>query len=86
LQNHLAHQVSIKSQGRLDGKLMAAECLHPWNIWNFSILGNVFMSFRRQPEPQAKGEQGNAADTAEPKYGEPQQALRQRSLWLDRGQ
>jgi hypothetical protein len=37
----------------------------------------------RQPEPQAKGDDGNRADPTEPKCEKPQQALRQRRrLWL----
>jgi hypothetical protein len=39
-------------------------------------------SLRREPQPQAIGHDGHGADTSEPKYGEPQQALRQRSRLL----
>ena len=43
-----------------------------------------FASFRRDPQPQAKGYQRHGADAAEPKHGEPQQTLRQRArIWLD---
>jgi hypothetical protein len=39
-------------------------------------------SFRRDPQPQAKGHAGHRADAAEPEDQEPQQALRQRSRML----
>src|SRR6266702_5191145 len=77
LPNHFAHQVSIKSQGPLDGKVMAAQCLRPWNLGNFSTAPGAFLSFRRQPELECERQQRNAADTCEPECGEPQQALRQ---------
>jgi hypothetical protein len=44
-------------------------------------------SLRRNPQPQAKGYDGDGADPAEPKRYKPQQALRQRRrLWLLRHQ
>jgi hypothetical protein len=42
-------------------------------------LGSLF---RREPQPKAIGHNGHAADPAEPKRYEPQQALRQRQRIL----
>jgi hypothetical protein len=38
--------------------------------------------FRRDPQPQAIGQDADRADPAEPKGGEPQHALRQRARIL----
>jgi hypothetical protein len=52
-----------------------------FNSWGLAAL------FWRDPEPQAKRNQRDRADAAEPERGEPQQTLYQRALfWPDPGQ
>jgi hypothetical protein len=76
---------TIKSQGQLDGKFRAAGLLSRWNVFYFRWLRSPAIatngSFRRDPEPQAPGDQRNRADAAKPQHDKPQEALRQRTRW-----
>jgi hypothetical protein len=79
---------TIKSQGQLDGKFRA-------NVADTSLKYLLILSaahfmgmswqalFGRDPQPQAKRDQGDRADPAEPKCGEPEQTLSKRTwIWL----
>src|SRR6266481_6706711 len=79
LPSHWNHQIS----GMRDGK----QSRYPAGM--LSILASYRLlregpesSLRRQPQPQAIGQGGHGADPAEPKYEEPDQALRQRLRFL----
>jgi hypothetical protein len=77
---------TIKSQGWLDGKFARMRLTGDWiprilrTLPAAAIVTN--QSFRPDPEPQAIRDDGDGADTAEPKRGKPQQALQQRSRLL----
>jgi hypothetical protein len=53
----------------------------PLECFRFSAMCRE-ASLRHQPQPQGEGHDRYAADAAEPKRSEPQQALRQRSRIL----